>query len=94
MPSALSLFPGDIPVFVNEDMTYCELHQRLMWLREVIDVYCSPKVLATMKTKCPSDPEKFEKIRRHRERQLAETESRIAELESARVYSLLMEALF
>ena len=94
MPSALTLFPSDIPVAIRDDMPLCQLHQRAMWLREVIETYCSDGALDRLKDACPRDPDKFLKIRRYRERQLADTETRIAELESTHVYNTIMRALF
>ena len=94
MPSALTLFPSDIPVAIRQDMPLCYLHQRAMWLRDVLDIYYNDAALDRLKEACPTDPDKFTKIRRYRERQLADTEARITELESTQVYATLMRALF
>lgn len=94
MPSALTLFPSDIPVALSDDMSLCDLHQRAMWLREVLAIRYNDDALESLKDACPRDPNKFVKIRRYRERQLSRTEERIAELEGGYVYALLMRALF
>lgn len=94
MPSALSLFPADIPVSIDESMPLCYLHQRAMWLRETIFTYYSDEALARTKHLCPRDPDKFLKIRRLRDRQLSETESRIHEIETTSAYHAFLRAVF
>ena len=94
MPSALTLFPSDIPVAIRQDMPLCYLHQRAMWLRDVLDIYYNDTALDRLKDACPADPDKFVKIRRYRERQLSDTEARIAKLETASIYHTIACALF
>lgn len=94
MPSALTLFASDIPVALSHDMSLCDLHQRAMWLREVLAIQYNDDALESLKDACPCDPNKFVKIRRYRERQLSHTEARITELEGGYVYALLMRAVF
>jgi hypothetical protein len=91
MPSALSLFPSDIPPHIDDRMNLEYLHERAMWLRETLDTYFDDASMHRNANVCPIDPTKFEKIKRYRQRQLMETEERIRALNIPSMYDMLMQ---